>query len=137
MSEASSPQSESLNVSTTLSTASRASSISPTIQINGKEYEMVELTVNKRGKTSWVWKEGFKLVDLSSSKRSWMCRRCYEEGTTVIYASNSTSHLINHLRDIHYITQDGPINPDNTQFSSGNSLAQSVFDFQHFKDLLI
>jgi hypothetical protein len=77
MSETNSLQSDILNVSTNYlvpstspSVVSRTSSASPMIKINGIEYEMVEMTVNKQGKTSWIWKEGFKLLDLSSSKAS-------------------------------------------------------------------
>jgi len=121
MSETNSPQSDVPNISTNRlvtstspSVISRASSASPVIQINGIEYETTEtteMTLNKREKTSWIWKEGFKLLDLSSSevsKRLWMCRRCHKEGTTAIYASNSASHPSNHLRDVHGLTKDGP-----------------------------
>jgi hypothetical protein len=47
-----------------------------------------------------------------------MCRRCHEEGTTVIYASNSTSHPNNHLRDVHRLTRDGPISTNASAFDN-------------------
>jgi hypothetical protein len=152
MSETNSLQSDILNASTNhlatptspsvasrASHASRASSASPTIQINNIEYEIVEMTLNKRGKTSWIWKEGFKLLDLSSEalKKSWMCRRCYKQGTTVMYASNSTSHPSNHLKDVHGLTEDGPISIDASDSGGLRLRSQSSFNFEHFKELLI
>jgi hypothetical protein len=47
-----------------------------------------------------------------------MCRRCHEEGTTVIYTSNSTSHPSNHLKDVYRLTKDGPI----SAFDASNAL---------------
>jgi hypothetical protein len=59
MSEVNISQSDILNVSasnlansTSLSVTSGASSASPTLQINGIESEMMEMTLNKRGQTS-------------------------------------------------------------------------------------
>lgn len=59
MSETNSLRSDTSNVSTNLLVASTApsviscaSSASPVIQINSIEYEMIETTLNKQGKTS-------------------------------------------------------------------------------------
>jgi hypothetical protein len=70
--------SNTLNLPTARSASvSSASSLSPTLQINGMEFKLVEQLPNKRGKTSWIWKEGLKLLDVSDpakAKTFWMCR---------------------------------------------------------------
>jgi hypothetical protein len=151
MSEINSQQSDSLNVPTNRlvtspslpSVTSRAVSMPSIIQIKGIDYEMTEIALNKRGKTSWIWKEGFKLSDVSSpgtSKKMWMCRRCHEEGKIVAYASNSTSHPSNHLRDIHEVTKDGPAATDvssDIESAPNTRYTGSRFDFDHFKVLLV
>src|SRR6266850_6839217 len=131
MSETDIPQSTSFSVAYTLRT----------LQINNSEYEVVEVMPNKRGKTSWIWKYGLKLSDTSSSgaqqKFRWMCRRCFEEGQHVTYASSTTSHAITHLRDDHKLDENGPISVASDIQSTSGDIALSSFDLDHFKDLLI
>jgi hypothetical protein len=100
---------------------------------------MVEMTLNKQGKTSWIWKEGFKLLDLLSKalKKLWMCQRCYEQGKTVMYTLNSTLHLSNHLRDIHRLTENRLISIDAFDNRDLKLRSRSSFNFEHFKELLI
>ena len=66
-----------------------------------------------------------------------MCRRCYEEGTTIIYALNSTSHPSNHLRDVHGLAKDGPTSTSNAYNNIQPASGYSSFNFEHFKGLLI
>ena len=41
------------------STSTSSSLLPPELQINGVNYEVVERMKNKRGKTSWIWDEGY------------------------------------------------------------------------------
>src|SRR4051794_12483467 len=89
-----------------LSSTASALSISGTLQIDGRSYELVSNMPNKRGKTSWIWKNGLKLLDISDPtkpKNMWMCRLCYNTGKNILYSSNSTSHASKHLKDSHQL----------------------------------
>src|SRR4051794_21151418 len=98
-SEVSSPQSESSSILPILP-------LSGTLQIDGISYKLVSHIPNKRGKTSWIWKNGLKLESRSDSaklKNFWMCQLCYSTGKTTIYLLNSISHASNYLKDSHQL----------------------------------
>src|SRR5207248_2510400 len=133
---ASDHESNSLNLPTSCLTISSTSSASPRLQINGTEYEVVEQLPNKRGKTSWIWKEGLKLVDLSDRlKKLWMCRHCYDEGKNILYAMSSTAHASKHLNEVHQLFEAGTA-PAATTLPINRTLQPSL-DFAQFKTLLI
>ena len=128
----------SLNVSTSITSASSASALPPTLQVNGVEYDVAEVLPNKRGKSSWIWKEGPKLNTKSDSsntskpKSFWMCRRCHDVGKDVLYAVTSTVHASEHLRDTHQIRDAAGVTSE-----SGQGPPAETFDFTRFKELLI
>jgi len=122
----------------TCASASASSLLPPALQINGVDYEVVERMKNKRGKTSWVWNEGYQLIkpppDPNPKKKkpeiNWLCRRCYQDGKHVKYGADSTNHMANHLLKAHELAEHGSVAKD----SNSTSLR---FDFEQFKKLLI
>jgi hypothetical protein len=91
---------------------------------------------NKRGKTSWVWDEGYQLIKSPNSKKPekfWLCRRCYEDNQYVKYGAESTNHAAGHLLEAHELSKQGPVakNDDNEPSPS------SSFCFERFKQLFI
>ena len=126
-------QSDSLNVSTSHLTISSTLS---SLQINGVKYELAEHLPNKRGKTSWIWKEGFQLVDSLDSlklKRFWMCRQYYDEGKNVLYAMTTTAHANKHLNEVHQLFDPSLASKDTLVLGP----ASSSWDPIRFKELLI
>jgi hypothetical protein len=126
------------NLSLCTSTSTSSSPLPPELQINGISYEVVERMKNKRGKTSWVWGEGYQLIKPRSNSTktkpevNWLCRRCYEDGKHIKYVADSTNHITQHLLKAHELTEHGPITEDNESPS-----LRSRFDFEQFKKLLI
>jgi hypothetical protein len=116
---------------------STLSLLSPALQINGVDYEVAERMKNKRGKTSWVWKEGYQLIkpppDPNPKKKkpeiSWLCRRCYEDGKHVKYRADSTNHVAMYLLKVYELAEHGSTAKDNK--------LTLRFDFEQFKKLLI
>jgi hypothetical protein len=118
--------------------ASSTSSLLSTIQINGKTYKLAVPVPNKRGKTSPIWKEGLKLLDLSDpSKKFWMCRRCHDEGTNIIYSSSSTSHASDHLKDIHHLVEHGAASSVASSEEVPELNGLGLFDLAQFREILI
>jgi hypothetical protein len=117
--------------------ASTSSMLPLALQINGVDYEVAERMRNKRGKTSWVWNEGYQLIkpppDPNPKKQkpeiNWLCRRCYEDGKHVKYKADSTNHVARHLLKVHKLAEHGSTAED--------SRLTSRFDFEQFKKLLI
>jgi hypothetical protein len=106
------------------------------LQINSDSYEVGERIKNKRGKTSWIWGEGYQLTKLPSNtnpkKKSevyWLCRHCFEDSKYIKYGADSTNHAAKHLLTVHELTEHRPV--------EDNNLISSRFDFKHFKKLLI
>jgi hypothetical protein len=131
------PSLDSRNTPSAYASASTLSLLPPALQINGVGYEVVERMKNKRGKTSWVWNEGYQLIkpppDPNPKKKkpeiNWLCRRCYEDSKHVKYRADSTNHMAKHLLTAHELSEHGPIAKD--------SELASRFDFEQFKKLLI
>jgi hypothetical protein len=123
------PTLNSQNTPSVCASTSTSSLLPPALQINGVDYEVVERMKNKKGKTSWVWNEGYQLIkptlDPNSKKKpeiSWLCRRCYEDGKHVKYRANSTNHMANHLLKAHDLTEHGSVVKE-------SRLTSSRFDF--------
>jgi len=110
------------------------------VEVRGKRYELVKQQPNKRGKTSWIWKEGLKLLDLSNVAKPmnfWMCQRCHDAGKNVLYSINSTTHASDHLRDVHQVAEEGSVlSRASNQTTSPRSRGVQI-DFVQFKDLLV
>ena len=132
------PALDSQNTPSVCTSTSASSPLPPALQINGVGYEVVQRMKNKRGKTSWVWNEGYQLIkplpDPNPEKKkpeiNWLCRRCYEDGKHVKYRADSTNHMAKHLLTAHELSEHGPIAKD-------SKLTPSRFDFEQFKKLLI
>jgi hypothetical protein len=127
-----------LETSSVCTSASTSSILPPTLQINGVDYEVVERMKNKRGKTSWVWNEGYQLIkpppNPNPKKKqpeiNWLCRRCYKDGKHVKYGADSTNHMAKHLLKTHELAKHGFVTKD-------SELTSLRFDFEQFKKLLI
>jgi hypothetical protein len=111
-----------------------------TLQIDGKSYELASNIPNKRGKTSWIWKNGLKLLDLSDPdkpKRVWMCRLYYDTGKSVLYSVNSTTHVSSHLKDSHQlINRDSALSTTSTEETPERYIDEGI-DIIRFKEHLI
>jgi hypothetical protein len=86
----------------------------PTVSVDGKDYEITRSWVNKKGKTSWIWKYGLKLTHARNGKL-WMCEPCYNKGEIITYSTKSTTHQATHLEDRHEL------------FENEDSESQSLF----------
>jgi hypothetical protein len=53
------PALDSQNTPSVCTSTSTSFPLPPALQINGVGYEVVQRMKNKRGKTSWVWNEGY------------------------------------------------------------------------------
>ena len=134
-------RSSGLIVPTSRLTISSTPSPSRKLQINGIEYELVERLPNKRGKTSWIWKEGLKLEDLSDPvkpKKFWMCQRCYDEGRNILYSMSSTAHASNHLNEVHNLFEHGSPAGSPQVIALNKDIPEPYsWDLTRFKELLI
>lgn len=67
---------------------------------------------SKRGYTSWIWKDGYRLQHIEDDRMLWVCKRCVQQKRSPpaeYQGKGGTANMSNHLRDKHLIDQNGPI----------------------------
>jgi hypothetical protein len=85
------------------------SGLPETIEISSVEFRAVKPVPNKRGKTSWIWKHGYRLENVLRPAEGprWMCHLCHADGNKVItYAITTTTHASRHLEKNHQLSEE-------------------------------
>jgi hypothetical protein len=79
----------------------------------GKTYtQNVLRDPKKKPRTSWVWKYGWEMEETPTSagsdrkKIKWVCKVCCESKGFTSYDSDSTTHHITHLRNVHSLASN-------------------------------
>ena len=89
---------------------------------------------------SWIWQHGDSVKVVN--KRYWQCRLCTNRNTPKKYIEGSTKHPIDHLKLIHRLTAQGPLDSGASSASIirqafGNSSLKIHFNVDVFKQLLV
>jgi hypothetical protein len=107
----------------------------------------IPTAIARRGFSSWIYLWGWRVIKKSSNEAYWLCRLCHSatnarRPTGHIHKATATNSASHHLRTVHRLTEEGPINvnqPNQPTLDAFTGIAamRSQFDFQTFKSLIL
>ena len=101
-----------------------------TIYRGGKSYKRGDALPAKRKKrTHWIWTKGEELYAEKDKKYYWMCSMCLEDNSFKKFASTSITWIIQHMKEAHMLTEDGPIGSIEVQVAPAENIDGSVFKY--------